>query len=230
MLELNPTRDRFLGALAGEEVFLPGNDNQQTYARKYKQCDSSDDLRRRIGEQNVHARTMDRRFGTEGEAWKYLGEEYNRTQSGYFRTIKKYDDSDQERFQTCYAYALGTFGTKLEELAGKKLEEIQKSVQEGDIDPVVRQYFKNVTEPLDGDLVIYSIAPGKFYRDFRGNFHSGSTHAGIYRVIEANEKSPQCECIESKWGVWRNAYVFQHEVFFMSPADGEEVKFYRLKE
>ena len=110
------------------------------------------------------------------------------------------------------------------------MAEIQASVQENNIDPIVRRYFKNVTEPRDGDLVIYSIAPGKVYRDYRGNYHSGTMHAGIYRVIEATEKSPQCECIESKWGVWRNPYVFQHEVFFMSPADGEEVKIFRLNE
>ena len=36
MIDLNPTRNRRLGALAGEEVFLPGIDDQPTYGRKYK--------------------------------------------------------------------------------------------------------------------------------------------------------------------------------------------------
>jgi hypothetical protein len=229
MIELNPTTNRFLGALAGEEVFLPGNAKQQTYARKYTPCDSSDDLRRRIGKVNLHE-VRDPQFTTEGVAWKAMGEEYSRTQNGYFRTIKQYDHSDQREFLSCYAYALGTFGARLEELVGKKMEEIQASVQENNIDSIVKRYFKNVTEPRDGDLVVYSIAPGKAYRDYRGNYHSGTMHAGIYRVIEATEKSPQCECIESKWGVWRNPYVFQHEVFFMSPADGEEVKIFSLNE
>ena len=130
------------------------------------------------------------------------------------------------------------------------MEEIQHFVREGDIAPVLRHCFTNVTEPRDGDLVIYSIAPGKFYHDYRGNVHSGPMHAGIYRlipieteiyevfkkwrqrlgIIDPNEKPPQLECIESKWGVYRIPYVFQHEVFFMSPMDGEEVTFHRLKD
>ena len=54
----------------------------------------------------------------EGEVWKAMGEEYSRTTAGYFHTVKEYADEDQKRFLTCYAYALGTFGAKLEEVAG----------------------------------------------------------------------------------------------------------------
>lgn len=159
--------------------------------------------------------------------------------------------SDQQRYITCYAYALGTFGTRLEKVAGKSMEELQKSVAETDIGPIVRKYFENVTEPRDGDLVIYSHSPGKFYHDYKRRVHSGIMHAGIYRVktvdsemhevlkkwrklagveTESDIKPFQCECVESKWGVWRIPYVFEHEVFFMSPSDGDVVTFYRLKE
>ncbi|HEY5260179.1 MAG TPA: hypothetical protein VIJ46_05975 [Rhabdochlamydiaceae bacterium] len=249
MIDLNPTRNRRSGALAGEEVFLPGIDDQPTYGRKYKPCASSDDLRERLGEVNIYTK-LDPRFTMEGEAWKAMGEEYSRTTSGYFHTVKEYAGEDQRRYLTCYAYALGTFGAKLEEVAGKSMGEIQQFVKNGDIAPVLRHCFTNVTEPRDGDLVIYSIAPGKLYRDYRGNSHSGPMHAGIYRlipteteiyevfkkwrqrlgIIDPNKKPPQLECIESKWGVWRIPYVFQHEVFFMSPMDGEEVTFYRLND
>lgn len=215
---LNPTT-KFLGKLAGEEVALSGIGGQATYGRIYKAVGSSDALRQKITDQVKEV----------GEAWKAMGEEYGRTEGGYFRTVKTYDRNDHQKFLTCYAYALGTFGNKLEGLVGAPIEEIQEAVREGDIDPIIEQYFTNVTEPQDGDLVIYSLKPGEVYESPSGGRYRGSMHGGIYRVLQPSEDSPQSECIESKWGVYFIHHVFQHEVFFASTYDGSEVRFYRLK-
>ncbi len=129
-------------------------------------------------------------------------------------------------FLNCFAYALGTFGADLEKLAGVDMEKIQNSVNDT-IDHVVNQYFTNVTEPEDGDLAIYSVS-GVFYT-LKGVRISGTTHAGIYRKSVSNWNSPEGGTIESKWGWFRNPYVFQHDVFFAPDFYGDTVKFYRLK-
>lgn len=212
---ISPT---YLGKLSGEETILSGNNSQPTYGRIYKPVVSSDELREKITQAKV------------GEAWKAMGEEYNRREGGFFRVVKTYEEGDQERYLTCYAYALGTFGKKLEDAVGTTMKQIQMAVSEGNIDPIVSKYFTNVTEPKDGDLVIYSLAPGQIYESSSGGRHTGSMHGGVYRVLKPTEHSPQSECIESKWGVWSIRYVFQHEVFFASTYDGSQVRFYRLKD
>jgi hypothetical protein len=228
----------FLGTLAGNPRFMPGSNKQQTYGRKYESFGDSDDLKKKI------SIIGDDYFG---KGYKCIGEKYNFTPlrlwdgrmfnttkpssmqgGGYFLTIKTYDNEDQERGLNCFAYALGTFGRDLEKLAGKEIKKIQESVLKT-INHAVEEYFTNVDEPEDGDLVVYSVSPEKSIRTPSGIPISGTTHAGVYRKTKRNWNSPKGGSVESKWGWFGNPYVFQHDVFFTPDFYGDQVKFYRLK-
>jgi hypothetical protein len=212
---------KFLGSLAGNECYLEGNDGKQTYSRKYDSL-AANDLRRRVSKQGKN----------KVSGFKTIGQEYSYTPNsmgnsgfgtkpgtmqggGFFFTLKTYKDDDQERFLTCFAYALGTFGERLEKVVHRKMKVIQESVPHT-IDHIVKDFFTNVDTPEDGDLVIYSFSAGQ------------TNHAGIYRNSKPNWNSPEGGTIESKWG-WLTPYVFQHDVFFTPDFYGDTVKFYRLK-
>ena len=220
----------FLGTMAGDQVHLTGIDKEKTYGRKYKSFGGSDDLRKKISKEGS---------ATFGKGYKDIGEEYSfppfdptkrssMPGGGYFVTIKTYADGDPQRNLNCFIYALGTFGSKLEKLAGKEMKEIQESVL-ATIDHVVEKYFNNVTEPEEGDLVIYSVSPGNCIFAPGGTQVSGTTHAGVYRKTKPNWNSPPGGSVESKWGFLMNPFVFQHDVFFTPDFYGDQVKFYRLK-
>lgn len=236
MSALNCSKDFFgIGTLAGSQVYLEGVSKQQTYGRKYEPIGGfdNDTLRKKISK-------------AWGKGYKDIGEEYSFTYSrlsdgrpfnttkpgsmqggGYFLTIKTFDNAEDQQ-QSCFEYALGTFGSKLEKLAGKEMKKVQESV-ERTIDHVVEECFTNVTEPEDGDLVVYSISPGYYMLTSNGIPISGTTHAGVYRKTEPNWNSPKGGSVESKWGWLLNPYVFQHDVFFTPDFYGNLVKFYRLK-
>lgn len=225
----------FLGTMAGDQIFLKGNNNKLTYARTYQSFGGSNHLRREI------SKIGDNMFGS---GYKNIGDEYSYTPfwrgtpfsskptsmqgGGFFLSIKTFDDKDQDRFLNCFAYALGTFGNKLEQLVEKSMAEIQKSVSDR-IDHFVNQYFTNVVEPEDGDLVVYSVSPGNVLHTPSGREVSGTTHAGVYRKSKPNWNSPSGGTVESKWGWLANPYVFQHDVFFTPDFYGNQVKFYRIK-
>jgi len=205
--------------------------NEQTYARSYQSFGGSDDLRKKIS-------AMGNNQFSRG--YKSIGEEYShgttpfsskptRMQGGgFFLTVKTIDDDDQERFLNCFAYALGTFENRLEKLAEKSMVEIQKSVSQT-IDHIVNRYFTNVVEPEEGDLVVYSVSPGKCLYTPDGTAVFGTTHAGVYRKSKPNWNSPSGGTIESKWGWLLTPHVFQHDVFFTPDFYGDQVKFYRIK-
>lgn len=221
------------GTMAGNQAYLQGNDHGQTYARVYESFGGSDDLRKKI------STIGNNEYGL---GYKKIGEDYSYTPfcggmpfssrptsmqgGGFFFTVKTCDG--EERFLNCFAYALGTFGYKLGQLAKKDMTEIQKSVSQT-IDHIVSRYFTNVIEPEDGDLAVYSVAPGRRLHTPRGIEVSGTTHAGVYRKSKPNWNSPSGGSIESKWGWLSNPYVFQHDVFFTPDFYGDQVKFYRIK-
>lgn len=228
----------FLGTMAGNQVYMTGVNKQQTYGREYESCGGSDDLRKRISKIG---------HGNFGDGYKDIGKEYSFTPfsrydgrpfnmtkaswmqgGGYFLTIKTYDEGDQQGYSNCFAYALGTFGRNLEILAGKEMKQIQASVGQT-INHIVDEYFINVEEPEDGDLVVYNVSRGKIIYTPNGIPCSGTTHAGIYRKTKPNWNSPKGGSVESKWGWLCNPYIFQHDVFFVPDFYGDEVKFYRLK-
>jgi len=221
----------FLGTIAGNQTYLEEN-QEKIYTRIYQPFEASDNLRRRIS-QAGHAKL--------GTGYKDIGEEYSYTPrwhernfltdmqgGGFFKTVHTFENTSQDRSLNCFAYALGTFGNKLENLAKEDMQTIQESVALT-IDQSVKKYFTNVTTiPEDGDLAVYSIPPGEIMRTPGGLKVSGTTHAGIYRKSEPNWNSPKGGSIESKWGWFGNPYVFQHDVFFVPDFYGNVVKFYRL--
>lgn len=225
---------KFLGTMAGDQGYLKGNNDKPTYARTYHSFGGSNDLRKRISKIG-HDRSS--------KGYKDIGDDYSYTPfylgtlfsskpttmqgGGFFLTVKTFDDEDERRILNCFAYALGTFGDKLERLTGKNMAEIQKSVSQK-IDHVVSRYFKNVVEPEDGDLAVYNVSPGKILYTPGGKKVSGITHAGVYRKSKPNWNSPSGGTIESKWGWFSNPYVFQHDAFFAPHFYGDQLKFYRL--
>ncbi len=215
----------FLVTMAGNPTYLKGNDGKSTYARVYEPFGPYD-RRKSISEIGyiVSSRCKDigEKYGSP-QGWKTDFRGTTMQASGFFRTVKTFDDEDPEQFLNCFAYALGTFGTALEELAEKKMEKIQDSVSER-INHIVNTYFTNVTNPKDGDLAIYSVEPGKVVYTPNSVEISGTTHAGIYRKKVSNGGT-----IESKWGWCAQPHVFEHEVFFTPDFYGDIVKFYRIK-
>jgi hypothetical protein len=220
--------------MAGKQTYLEEENNEKTYARIYEPFGGSNDLRRSISEKGNDEY---------GRGYKVIGDAYSFTPwpgtpfsgiprrlqgGGFFLTVKTFEETDQDRYLNCYAYALGTFGKDLEKLAEKKMEEIQKSVSLS-INEVVKRYFTTVIAPEEGDLVIYSISSGITIRTPGGSRVSGTTHAGIYRKSNPNWNSPEGGTVESKWGWFYNSCVFQHDVFFVPDFYGDTVKFYRLK-
>jgi hypothetical protein len=223
--------------MAGNPVYMTGVNQEQTYGRKYESFGGSDDLRNKIS--NIGAEHFGEGYKTIGEQYNFTplrlwdGRPFNTTHSSmqggsYFLTIKTYNDNDQDQFLNCFKYALGSFGVDLEKLVGKEMKEIQNSVSHT-INHVVDEYFMNVGEPSDGDLVVYSVSPGKSISTPGGALISGTTHAGIYRKTNPNWNSPKGGSVESKWGWLGNPYVFQHDIFFTPDFYGDQVKFYRLK-
>jgi len=232
-----------LGTMAGNQVILPANDKGYTYGRKYMPFWGSDNLRKRISIVGERSMAYGKNFKDIGDEYRDgRGAEYyndsnviNKLPSSeslqggrHFITVKNFNEEDKQRCLSCFAYALGTFGKKLEEIARKEIGEIQKSVSLT-IDHVVEECFENVSEPQDGDLVVYSVSPGKVMRTPTGLPITGTTHAGIYRAPGSDGNSPRGGSIESKWGWLANSYVFQHDVFFTPDFYGDQVKFYRLK-
>jgi hypothetical protein len=223
-----------LGTFSGKPVYLPGNDDRSTYARRYEPFQPTNAFRRKAAEAQ-DLLTMQK-----------VGEQYSSTKksliekpldneaspketTGFFVTVKKFEDQSDEAALNCFAYAVGTYGNKLEKLAGQPMKEIQKSVDDT-IDSVVKKYFTNISEPnmpRDGDLVVYSIPEGEMMQTPRGRLVEGTTHAGIYR-----ENNPSCPggSVESKWGWIDNPGVFQHDVFFAPRYYGGDAKIFRIKE
>lgn len=196
----------------GEAVRWQGNNGQTTYARFYRKVEDSDDLRLRL-------------MNSSAQKCIALGNEYsNDPHNLHFRVVKEFVGKDQRRFSTCYAYAIGTFGSSLEEISGIKINTFQEYLRENDIDPIVSHYFQNVEEPRDGDLAVCTVL-NPFYLPKGGELVANTTHAGICRYNDAGVL-----CIESKWGWWQMPYVFEHLPFFSSPIDGELIRFYRLKD
>lgn len=209
----------FLGTLAGNISYATSNLNpeQKTYTRSYVSFLGSDQLRSNLAKQR--------------DCWGYkdFGVRTMNLEGGYFKTAEsyKYEEpgepvADHRRFLNCFQYALGTFGNKLEMIAGKSMEQIQDSVSES-IDAAVKLYFEPISdEPEDGDLIIYE------------NDSGNNVHAGIYRKTAPLERSAHGGTIVSKWGGWGLGrppctFVFQHDIFFVPEFYGNKAKFYSLK-
>ncbi len=157
------------------------------------------------------------------EECQSIGHKYsNGKPSHYNFRVGEFAPDDPRRFLTCYAYAISTFGEKLEAISGIKISTFQQYLKEHNIDPIVSTYFENVDEPRDGDLAVCTVT-NSF--DYQGDDVGGTTHAGICRFDEDGNL-----CLESKWGPHRMPYVFRHPCFFSSPIDGDLIRFYRLKE
>jgi len=223
-----------LGTMSGEPVYLPGNDEKPTYGRRYESIPKSNLFRRKAAEAQGLL------------SMQQIGEQYSSTKknlfekpldnetspketTGFFITVKKFEDQSEDAVLNCFAYAIGTYGSTLEKLAGQPMKEIQKSV-DGTIDAVVEKYFTNISapnKPKDGDLVVYSIPEGEMMQTPQGRLVEGTTHAGIYR-----ENNPSCPggSVESKWGWMDNPGVFQHDVFFAPRFYGGDAKFYQIRE
>jgi hypothetical protein len=225
MIEVN--NGRYLCAFDGIECQLAESDGQPTYGRLYRDLWHSADIRKRLGESSA-------------EECIRIGNEYARNpHSLHFRVVRVYDDHNPERSLTCYSYAIGTFGSRLEKISGTKMETFRRFLQNGNflcalppkdnvartlgsIELVVKAYFNPVDVPQDGDLVVFSV-----FRSFKsqGQTISGIQHAGIYRILSDGKS-----CIESKWGPYRMPYVFEHEHFFSTPIDGDELRVWSLKD
>lgn len=246
----------FLGTIAGNQTQFPGVNQQPTYGRQYETFMGSDDLRKTISWAGESQNSVGDGYKLIGDAYAYTPSrirserKFDRAShgdfilssyapqkhrqatlqgGGYFITVKTYENNDPQRYLNCFAYALGTFGETLENLAGIPMTEIQKSVDQ-EIDSVVRRYFVNVDTPIDGDLVVCSVDPGMTAYTTGGTPVTGTTHAGIYRNTQQNWHSPTGGTVESKWGWLGNRYVFQHDVFFVPHFYGNRVKFYRPRQ
>lgn len=220
-LEILPTQVMkfpYLEAMEGNMAYLPSLDGTMTYSRQSSSIRDISVLRKKIkyaGDGML--------YGEEwcGIGYKKIGEEYSQ-RGGCFITKIDFEEKE-EAMLNCFAYALSTFGEKLESLAQKSMDEIQRSVSSS-IDQVVESYFESILdEPEDGDLVIYKSSG--YY--IKGQFIQGITHAGVYRKI--NSDSHVRGTVESKWGWLLNPYVFIHDVFFVPSFYGETMQFYRLK-
>jgi hypothetical protein len=144
---------------------------------------------------------------------------HNHMGGGCFQVLAELKEPDAQL--SCYKYALRSYGARLEQLAQKPMNEIIHDPF-FNIDGLVRTYFEPVTgEPEAGDLIIYENVEGYSHP---GGFLIGTTHAGIYRY------GSKGGVVESKWGWVRNPYVFLHDIFFASHAEGTLAKFYQLKE
>jgi hypothetical protein len=220
--------------------------NEMTYARVYPGGLNADDRIKELDIRKEIAIRGDANYGW-GEGAKCIGEDYSYTPpskwphygtcfssrpthrqgGGFFLTLKQLDG--EEASLNCFAYALGTFGEKLERLAGKPMAEIQKSVS-GSIDEALWLYFDCITdEPQDSDLVVYQTlcrekTPNGSIINARTN-----THAGIFRNSKPNWNSPSDGTVEGKWGWLGNPYVFQSDWFFTPDFYGLLAKVYRIK-
>lgn len=209
--------------MTGDVTYLSGLDGEMIYARQKLGIRDIKVLMKKI----EYAGKGDLYRNEPNEVWcgtgyKKIGEDYSQA-GGVFIIKIDFDEFSEGSDLNCFAYALGTFGERLEILAQKSMNEIQESVSSS-IDLVVEHYFENVRdEPEDGDLVIYKSSG--YYME--GQFFQGTTHAGVYRKLDdgLNERG----AVESKWGWMLNPYVFVHDVFFVPSFYGETVQFYRLK-
>jgi hypothetical protein len=209
------------GSTSGYEIKLSGLTQELTYSRKYNV--GPFDIRQCIGEIAARWSADCKKMGEEyhNHQWNIEWRGTTFTRNGFFRVLHTLDGDD--KYLNCFAYALGTFNSSLEQVAHKKMSEIQKSVSER-IDHIVTAYFTSVEKPEEGDLVLYSIPPGKIFHRTNGDRFIGTTHAGIYR----QEGHPD-GTVESKWGWLGQPYVFQHEFFFTPDFYGKIVQIYRLK-
>ncbi|MBS0289070.1 MAG: hypothetical protein JSS07_03400 [Proteobacteria bacterium] len=231
---------KFLGTLAGEQRSYLKRHNgayENIYNRKYKPFGATEELRKKLTQQG------DNHFA---DGYINVGEEYSFTPihlrdgrnfgfrdtsmqgGGYFLKLKKLDQSNKDI--NCFAYALSTFGEKLEVISGEKMEVIMNSVGQK-IDHIVQKYFEPVDdEPNDGDLVIYnSTKEIKLPQGGKSIYSNETTHAGIYRKTKPNWNSPCGGSVESKWGWLANPYVFGHDIFFTPYFYGNRAEFYRIK-
>jgi hypothetical protein len=95
--------------------------------------------------------------GLPGNHFKNGGEKCNNSGTSFktVYTCKDYSSPGKGPMDNCFAYALQSFGSKLEKLAKKEMSEIVKSVSSS-IDEAVTDYFEPVLgSPEDGDLVVY---------------------------------------------------------------------------
>lgn len=208
---IETTRTRLICPYDGSPATGWGNNGGRTYARRYNGSPRTDALRKRF-------------FDCNAEECKSIGKEYSdgRPCLFNFRVVNEFGPDDPRRFLTCYAYAISTFGEKLEAISGIKIGTFQQYLRMNNIDHIVSTYFENVDEPRDGDLAVCTVT--KSFHD-QGTYIKDTTHAGICRFDEDGNL-----CLESKWGPWRMPYVFRHPCFFSSPIDGDFIRFYRLKE
>ncbi len=227
----------FLGTMAGTSARISSHESnyQQTEGRVYKDDKSGfttygvpiATIREKIA-------ATEKMFGdglNVGTRFQSVGDKHH-DNGIYFKTIyicNKYDNPGQGPMDNCFSYALSTFGSKLEKVAKKPMQNIVASVSSS-IDKAVKDYFEPVIDcAKDGDLVVYQ---SQYYHVLTngGSIDPGSnTHAGIYRDTKSNGYSPNGGTVESKWGWMSNPFVFQHDMFVVPPCYGDIVKFYRLK-
>lgn len=212
---------KFLGTMGGDQKYLPSREkNQETYSRVFKpfgQLRIRDALSKNLSDM---------------EECKKIGEDYSYTPlrlydgrpfsmrptsepgGGFFLTLK--ESQEKESPLTSCQYALSTFGNKIEQLAGIPLQEIQKQCWHYGIGYIINQYFKCVSMPEDGNIVVYPNA-------------TEGKEAGVYRKSIPNWKSPYGGTIEVKPN-GSEAYVFQADIFFSPWEWGDVAQFYTLKD
>lgn len=111
----------------------------------------------------------------------------------------------------CGTHAIGMFGDDFENLSSISLETLGEVLMDCGMDEIVDAFFERVSEPREGNLVIY--------RDW-GRRHFEVVHAGIY-------KEAPYGTVESKFAP--HGPVLQHELFFLPESWGLTAEFYQLK-
>jgi len=169
--------------------------------------------------------------GLPGNHFKNVGEKHHNSGTSFktVYTCKDYSSPGKGPMDNYFAYAIQSFGFKLERVAKKEMSEIVKSVS-CSIDEAITNYFEPIMgSPKDGDLVVYQSQYTNLLLDGSLIKAGSNTHAGIYRDTKSNGHSPNGGTVESKWGWWGNSFVFQHDMFFVPTCYGDIIKFYRLK-
>jgi cell wall-associated NlpC family hydrolase len=101
------------------------------------------------------------------------------------------------------------FGPLIEKLAGEDFGTVKAKYDAYGLGYWLYHYFEEVTDPKEGDLVLY--------KGVRGTFNMG----GVYRA--------EGSCIESKGISGIHSFLFRHPPFFIETSRGEEIYFFRLR-
>lgn len=139
--------------------------------------------------------------------WKIAGLECARhfKNIDIFKKIKCFKNSYNI---SCHSYSLDQYSIQLKNISKISINEIKLQAEAYGINFIVNEYFENVANPEEGDLVVY-------WDD------QNPRSSGIYKTEQV---------VESLWNAgFSGHYVFQHALFFVPTEFGNEVKFYRPK-